>query len=198
MTSLKGTVLIIEDELAFRRVYEDLLRSDGYTVLVAEDGKSGWELAMAEIPDLIVLDLALPGIHGFEVLKNIRSYGATKDIPVLIMTVLGEQEDIRKGFELGASDYLVKGYYAPGELLNKIRLLLSESDIRKSIGSYRLAVKERKLDAAKLEHDIGLTALFTCPHCGEELVLELVPDHTRTGGHWFSSHFVCPSCEKVF
>lgn len=198
MTSLKGTVLIVEDELAFRRVYEDLMRSGGYNVLVAEDGKSGWELAMAEMPDLIVLDLALPKLHGFEVLKNIRSYPPTKDIPVLIMTVLGEQADIRKGFELGASDYLVKGYYAPGEMLNKVRQLLSEADVRKSIPSYRLAVKERKMDAAKLEHDIGLTALFTCPHCDSELALELTPDPTRTGGHWFSARFVCPQCERYF
>jgi len=112
--------------------------------------------------------------------------------------VLGEKADIRKGFELGASDYMVKGYYAPGEMLNKVRLLLSESDIRKSIPSYKLAVKERKLDAAKLESDIGLVTLFTCPHCEGELALELTPDPTRTGGHWFSARFMCPQCERYF
>jgi DNA-binding response OmpR family regulator len=197
-TSLKGTILVVEDELAFRRVYEDLLKSDGYNVLVAEDGEKGWELAYKELPDLIVLDLALPKLHGLDVLKNIRSSGVTKSIPVIVMTVLGEQDDIRKGFELGANDYLVKGYYTPGEMLNKIRLMLSESDIRKGIGSYKVAVKERKLDSAKLEHDIGLTNLFSCPSCGGELALELIPDYTRTQGHWFSAHFLCPACERLF
>lgn len=196
--SLKETILVVEDELAFRRVYVDLLKSEGYNVLVAEDGEKGWELAYKELPDLIVLDLALPKLHGFDVLKNIRSSGVTKGIPVLVMTVLGEQGDIRKGFELGANDYLVKGYYTPVEMLNKVRLMLSESDIRKGIGSYKVAVKERKLDAAKLEHDIGLTNLFSCPSCGGELALELIPDYTRTQGHWFSAHFLCPACDRLF
>ena len=196
--SLKETILVVEDELAFRRVYVDLLKSEGYNVLVAEDGEKGWELAYKELPDLIVLDLALPKLHGFDVLKNIRSSGVTKGIPVLVMTVLGEQGDIRKGFELGANDYLVKGYYTPVEMLNKVRLMLSESDIRKGIGSYQVAVKERTLDAAKLEHDIGLTNLFSCPSCGGELALELIPDYTRTQGHWFSAHFLCPACDRLF
>jgi len=196
--SLKETILVVEDELAFRRVYVDLLKGEGYNVLVAEDGEKGWELAYKELPDLIVLDLALPKLHGFDVLKNIRSSGVTKSIPVLVMTVLGEQEDIRKGFELGANDYLVKGYYTPVEMLNKVRLMLSASDIRKGIGSYKVAVKERKLDAAKLEHDIGLTNLFSCPSCGGELALELIPDYTRTQGHWFSAHFLCPACDRLF
>ena len=107
-TTLKSSILIIEDELSFRRVYEDLLKGDGYNVLVAEDGDSGWQIASTETPDLIVLDLALPKLHGFEVLKNIRAHPSTKNIPVLVMTVLGEQQDIRKGFELGANDYLVR------------------------------------------------------------------------------------------
>ena len=196
--SLKETILVVEDELAFRRVYVDLLKGEGYNVLVAEDGEKGWELAYKELPDLIVLDLALLKLHGFDVLKNIRSSGVTKSIPVLVMTVLGEQEDIRKGFELGANDYLVKGYYTPVEMLNKVRLMLSASDIRKGIGSYKVAVKERKLDAAKLEHDIGLTNLFSCPSCGGELALELIPDYTRTQGHWFSAHFLCPACDRLF
>jgi DNA-binding response OmpR family regulator len=197
-TALKSSILIIEDELAFRRVYEDLLKGEGYNVLVAEDGDSGWQIASEEIPDLIVLDLALPKLHGFEVLKKIRSQPTTKHIPVLIMTVLGEQQDIRKGFELGANDYLVKGYYSPSEMLNKVRMLLSEENIRKGIGSYRVAVKERKQDAAKLEQDIGLTTMMTCPDCDEELSLELIPDYSRTDGHWFSAHFVCPKCERLF
>ena len=159
-TSIRSSILIIEDERSFRRIYEDLLKAEGYNVLAAEDGESGWQIASAEIPDLIVLDLALPKLHGFEVLKNIRSHPSTKNIPVLVMTVLGEQQDIRKGFELGANDYLVKGYYTPGEMLNKVRMLLSEESIRKSIGSYRVAVKERKQDAAKLEQEIGQCVAF--------------------------------------
>ena len=194
----KGTILIIEDEPLFRRVYQDVLTNNSYKVLVAEDGESGWRLAKSEKPSLTLLDLNLPKLHGLEVLRNIRADVTTKDIPVIVLTVLGEQEDIRKGLDLGADDYLVKGFYSPREILTKISTLLAVADIKKSISSYKLSVKEGRADAAKLQQDIGLTKLFHCPHCKQEMSLELIPDYTRTDGHWFFSHFVCLNCKRSF
>jgi len=194
----KGTILIIEDEPLFRRVYQDVLTNNSYKVLVAEDGESGWRLAKSEKPSLTLLDLNLPKLHGLEVLRNIRADVTTKDIPVIVLTVLGEQEDIRKGLDLGADDYLVKGFYSPREILTKISTLLAVADIKKSISSYKLSVKEGRADAAKLQQDIGLTKLFHCPHCKQEMSLELIPDYTRTDGHWFVSHFVCLNCKRSF
>lgn len=196
--SNKGTILIIEDEPLFRRVYQDVLTNNSYKVLVAEDGESGWRLAKSEKPSLTLLDLNLPKLHGLEVLRNIRADVTTKDIPVIFLTVLGEQEDIRKGLDLGADDYLVKGFYSPREILTKISTLLAVADIKKSISSYKLSVKEGRADAAKLQQDIGLTKLFHCPHCKQEMSLELIPDYTRTDGHWFVSHFVCLNCKRSF
>ncbi len=120
----KGTILIIEDEVGFRRVFQDALTDEGYNVLVAEDGESGWQLAKSQKPDLILLDLVLPKLHGLEVLRNVRADATTKDTPVIVVTVLGEREDIRKGLELGANDYMTKGSYSPSEILRKIRLEL--------------------------------------------------------------------------
>jgi len=120
----KGTILLVEDEVPFRRVFQDALTYEGYHVLVAGDGESGWQLAKSEKPDLILLDLVLPKLHGFEVLRNVRANATTKDTPVIIVTVLGEQEDIQKGLELGANDYMVKGSYSPSEILMRIRLEL--------------------------------------------------------------------------
>ena len=192
------TILIIEDEPVFRLVYQDVLTNNGYKVLLAEDGESGWRLVKSEKPSLTLLDLNLPRLHGLEVLKHIRADGTTKDIPVIVLTVLGEQEDIRKGLDLGADDYLVKGFYSPREILKKIETLLAVADIKKSTGSYKLTVNEEKADAAKLQQDIGLTRLFHCPHCKQEMSLELSPDDTRTDGHWFLSHFVCLNCKRSF
>jgi len=194
----KGTILIIEDEPLFRLVYQDVLANNGYKVLVAEDGESGWRLVKSEKPRLTLLDLNLPKLPGLEVLRHIRFDEATKDIPVIILTVLGEQEDIRLGLDLGADDYLVKGFYSPREILTKIDTVLAVSDIKKSAGSYKLSVEEGRGDAAKLQQDIGLTKLFHCPHCKQEMSLELIPDDTRTDGHWFLSHFVCPRCKRSF
>jgi len=106
----KGRLLIIEDEAVFRMVYQDAFTNYGYETLTAEDGESGWQMAKTEKPDLVLLDLNLPKLHGLEVLKNIRHDDEIKAIPVIIMTVLGQREDIRKGLDLGANDYLVKGF----------------------------------------------------------------------------------------
>lgn len=197
-TASKGKILIIEDDASFRRVYHDMLETAGYHVLVADNGEMGWDLAKAEKPNLVILDLVLPGLHGFEVLKNIREDNETKDIPVLVTTALGEQADIRKGIELGANDYLVKGFFTPREVLAKIRAVFIQADARKGVASYKLQVKEGRADAARLQADIGLTKLFSCPQCHEELLLDLIQDYTRTDSHWFLSHFVCPKCQRAF
>jgi DNA-binding response OmpR family regulator len=199
----KGKVLIVEDEAAFRNIFKDLLESDGYNVFTAEDGESGWLMTRAELPDVVLLDLALPKLHGFEVLKNIRADADTKDVPVIILTVVGEQENVKKGLRLGATDYLVKGFYSPREILVKINEILTRDDQQASestrnIKTYKLSVKERKLDAARLEQEIGLSVLFSCPVCSESVVQEMIPDNKRTEGHWFSTHFICPNCKKAF
>jgi DNA-binding response OmpR family regulator len=197
-TASKGTILIIEDDASFRRIYHDMFETAGYHVVVADNGEMGWDLAKTEKPNLIILDLVLPGLHGFEVLKNIREDSETQNIPVLITTALGEQADIKKGLEMGATDYMVKGFFTPREILAKIRSVFTQAEIRKGVASYKLSVKEGRADAARLQSDIGMTKLFTCPQCQEELVLDLIPDYTRTDSHWFLSHFICPKCQRSF
>jgi DNA-binding response OmpR family regulator len=194
----RGTILVIEDEAVFKMVYEDALTDYGYEALMAEDAESGLQMAKAEKPDLILLDLKLPRIHGLEVLKNVRCDDELRDIPVIILTILGQWEDIRKGLHLGANDYLLKGFYSPSEVMTKIDTILEQAKIRKSMSPCRVLVKEEKVDATKLAQGIGLTGPFICPDCSEELVMELVPDYTRTEGHWFTAHFVCPKCQRSF
>ena len=196
--SVKGTILIVEDQEGFRNVYEDVLTNDGYEVLLAEDGLMGWELAKEKKPNLILLDLGLPKLDGFEVLRRLRDDEETKAIPVIIFSVMGEQKDIKKALDMGANDYTVKGFYTPRQILSKIKTLVTQFETKKSANSYRIQIKEGKTDAAKLQEEIGLTAGYQCPYCNVELLLELFPDYVREGGHWFSSRLVCPSCEKSF
>lgn len=128
--SKKGTVLIIEGQPGFRRTYRDALESRGYEVLEAEDGESGWELAKAKRPDLILLDLVLPKLHGFEVLKKIRADDKTVDIPVIILSVLGKEQHIQKGVELGADGYIIRRFHLPREIASKIRPFLTKAHAR--------------------------------------------------------------------
>ena len=197
-TSDLGTILIIEDDASFRRVYQDMLNTAGYTVAAADDGEKGWQMVKSAKPDLILLDLVLPKMHGFEVLKNIRGDSESKDIPVLIMTSLGEQNDIRKGIELGATDYMVKGSFTSREILAKIRAVFNSVKAKQGIKAYKLFVKDARGDTTLLQVDLGFTRMFTCPECQEEILLNLITDYTRTDSHWFLAHFMCPKCEKSF
>jgi len=196
--SVKGTILIVEDQEGFRNVYEDVLSNDGYAVLLAEDGQAGWDLAKEKKPNLILLDLGLPKMDGFEVLRRLKADPETKAIPVIIFSVMGEQKDIKRALDMGANDYTVKGFYTPRQILSKIKTLVTQVETKKGLNSYRIQIKEGKTDALKLQEEIGLTGGYQCPQCAVELELELFPDYVREGGHWFSGRLICPSCEKSF
>ena len=119
-------ILFIEDESALQKTFGDILKSKGYGVLKALDGESGLRSAKGERPDLILLDLILPKMDGFEVLKELKENEETKNIPVIILTNLEETEDIQKALELGATTYLVKSSYTLEEVVNKIEKALGE------------------------------------------------------------------------
>ncbi len=122
----KGRILIVDDEPDIVKVISDLLRAEGYHVLTAGDGSSGLALALAERPDLIILDLMLPGIPGVEVCKNIRLVGYKGAI--LMLTALGEVKDRVSGLRSGADDYLPKPVDL-GEFLARIEALLRRTGV---------------------------------------------------------------------
>ena len=113
-------ILIIEDESALQKTLGEILSQQGYEVLSALNGEIGLKLAQSKKPDLILLDLILPKIHGFDVLKKIKDNPETKEIPVIVLTNLESIEDIKKAIELGATTYLVKANYSLEELTIKI------------------------------------------------------------------------------
>jgi len=194
----KGTILIVEDQQGFRRIYEDLLTNEGYSVLTAEDGEKGWEMAKEQKPHVVLLDLGLPKMDGFEVLQKLRADEATKAVPVIIFSVMGEEKEIKRAMALGANDYTVKGFYTPRQILSKIKGLVTKSDTIHGPASFKLGIKEKTKDASKLELELGLVRGFRCPECDVEMNLELFPDHVKDGGHWFLSRLQCPQCGKAF
>lgn len=120
-------VLLIEDEREVAELYRLKLSLDGYNVEIATDGKEGLEKAFAAKPDLIFLDIKMPGMDGFEVLKHLRSNDLTKTTPVVILSNFDEQEMIEKGLTLGANEYLIKSQFNPGELSKKAKSYFSEN-----------------------------------------------------------------------
>ena len=122
-------ILFIEDEIALQKTFGDILKQEGYKMISASDGEAGLKLANpptgGKKPDLILLDLILPKVHGFEVLKNLKEDKETKDIPVIVLTNLEGIEDVDKALQLGATTYLVKANYSLEEVLEKIKQALN-------------------------------------------------------------------------
>jgi DNA-binding response OmpR family regulator len=195
---MKGTILLVEDSATFRRTYKSVIQDAGFDVIEAVDGESGLWLATTAKPSLVVLDLLLPKMSGFDVLKQIRSAPATRDLPVIILSLLGDKVDIQKGLDLGANDYTVKGFHSPREVVRKIENVLADRARARSLTTYRLFLAEGREDAAKLQQEIGLTGGFQCGACAAGMCLHLVPDYTRTDGHWFAAQLVCPGCKRGF
>ncbi len=194
----KGTILIMEDQRGFRRVYKDVLEADGYAVIESTNGEEGWDMILAHKPDLVLLDLGLPVLDGFQVLEKIRRSGQTKDIPVIIFSVLGEPRDVQKALQMGANDYTVKGFYTPRQILSKIRDLLHDRQKKAVKNSYRLHIKTGQGNEPQLQQDLGMEAGLKCAQCLVVLEAEFFPDYARSDGHWFAARLVCPNCGKPF
>ena len=119
-------ILFIEDELAIQKTFGDILKQEGYEVITALDGEKGLKMIQIKKPDLILLDLILPRLHGLEVLKKLKENKETASIPIIILTNKEDSETINKAVELDATIYLVKADYTLIEVLQKVKKVLRE------------------------------------------------------------------------
>jgi DNA-binding response OmpR family regulator len=117
----EGRLLLVEDEPALARGLSDTLRAQGFDVHIAGDGQRGLDLAASVKPDLILLDIMLPKINGFDVCRTLRGQGI--DVPIVMLTAKGQEEDIILGLNLGADDYITKPFRT-GELIARAKALL--------------------------------------------------------------------------
>lgn len=125
MSDKKAKVLIVDDDAFLSGIYATKLELEGFEVVAARDGEDGLKAAANEKPDLILLDVLMPKLDGFEVLKRLKSDDAIKGIPVIMLTNLGQKEDIEKGMQEGAVDYLIKAHFVPAEAVDKIKKVLN-------------------------------------------------------------------------
>ncbi len=135
-----GTVLVVEDDAPIRRGLVDALRFAGYALLEAENGAQGLEMALRTQPDLILLDVAMPEMDGFEVLQRVRE--THPGLPVIMLTARGSEEDRVRGLRKGADDYVVKPF-STSELLARVEAVLRRSAERpQGISSITIAGRE--------------------------------------------------------
>lgn len=120
-------VLLVEDDSFLRDLISQKMKKEGFTVIEAVDGEESLKKAANENPHIILLDLILPGADGFEVLRKLRAEPITGKVPIIVLSNLGQKEDVEKGIRLGATDYLVKAHNTPGEIIDKIKTILAKS-----------------------------------------------------------------------
>ncbi len=120
----KKKILLIEDDEFLAELYATKLSMDNFEVFLALDGEKGQRMIKEKKPDLILLDIVLPKMDGFEILRFLKSDKKLKDIPVILLTNLSQKNEVKKGLELGASDYLIKAHFMPSEVIKKIKNLI--------------------------------------------------------------------------
>ncbi len=159
---MNATILIVEDEFAVARGIEYALQQEGYDVRIARSGEEGLEFATQQAPDLVVLDVRLPGFDGFEVLRRLRASGSKA--PVLFLTARDDEVDRVIGLELGADDYLTKPF-SLRELMSRIKALLRRAygDLADATGGRVIRFRDLVIDlerrrVSRGERRISLTA----------------------------------------
>ncbi|MBT4941683.1 MAG: response regulator [Candidatus Magasanikbacteria bacterium] len=117
-------ILLIEDDTFLANIYKTKFEMEGFVVDVAENGELGLKEVQKRQPDLVLLDILLPKMDGFTVLQHMKEDAELKNIPVILLTNLGQKDDVEKGLKLGAADYLIKAHFKPSETVDKVKSVL--------------------------------------------------------------------------
>lgn len=126
----RQTILVVDDDAFIRRPLEFILRQEGFDPVTADGGEACMEQLAAIRPDLIIMDVMMPGTDGFELCKTIKRESRFADIPIILLSARNRDLDRKRGLSLGAADFLTKPY-SPSELLTRVREILSERETQK-------------------------------------------------------------------
>ena len=152
------TILIIEDEPDISELIEFNLTQSGYSIIVSNNGEKGIEITRKHLPDLILLDLMLPGIHGIDVCRILKNDKDTSSVSIIMLTALGQEEDIIKGLETGADDYVTKPFSFPileARIVSVLRRIKNGNIEKEKVSNSGIAISSRKrevrIDGKKIE-----------------------------------------------
>lgn len=190
---MNGTrILVVEDEPALLRGLTDTFVGQGYDVVTATDGQAGLDLATSVDPDLILLDIMLPHVNGYEICRAVREHGL--DMPILMLTAKGQEEDIILGLNLGADDYITKPFRI-GELIARTHAFLrrktAKADAVCKFGEYELNMTAHKLFRNGREVEITAKEFRLLTHFADRRGCALTRDDILNAV-WGNSVFVTP------
>lgn len=187
MVKNKLKILIIDDDEPLLDLYSEIFSEAGYQVLQAHDGVEGLDIATKEIPDVIFTGIVMPRMDGFSMMEALKKTVMTSNIPVVISSHMGREEDRQKATMLGAKDFIVRNVTKPVEVIERIGALFVQEG-----GQYHIEFNPYALDAQKLAKELSLNQNFQCLECNEKLVLNLKLKNVKE--RMFESRFVCPNC----
>jgi len=125
MSKDKIKILLVEDDSFLLGMYATKFELDGFKVIIAEDGEKAVRVALKELPDIILLDIILPKLSGFEVLKQLKQDKKIAKIPIILLTNLSQRDEVEQGIKMGAEDYLIKAHFMPSEVVEKVKKVLN-------------------------------------------------------------------------
>lgn len=118
-------ILLVEDDSFLASVYATKFEAEGFDVLLAGDGEQGLKMAEKHLPSIILLDILMPKTDGFEMLRRLKRDQVLARVPVIMLTNLGQKEDVERCLKEGATDYLIKAHFVPGEAVGKVKKILN-------------------------------------------------------------------------
>lgn len=154
-------IIAIEDEADILEVIQYNLKREGYKVVTSTDGDDGLGKVRKEAPDLVLLDLMLPGLDGIEVCRHLKQDPVTRPIPIIMVTAKGEEADVVLGLGVGADDYIIKPF-SPKELVARVKAVLRRGPLREDVAGERLVRGDVVIDSSRHEVFVaGKPVVFT-------------------------------------
>lgn len=188
MEAKKIKILIVDDDDMTREMYVEVFKKAGfYEVFEAKDGLEGLDLATKQLPDIVFTGIVMPRMDGFTMIENLRKTVMTANIPFVISSHMGREEDQKRANQLGAKDFIMRNMTPPLKVVERISALF----VREG-GEYKLNFNALALDAQRLAKDLSMNADFKCLDCGEKMVLNLKLQDAKE--RVFEARFICSNC----
>lgn len=185
MENKKVRILTVDDDEMIRGTFAEALRQEGFDVDEAVDGLEGLDKATKKIPDAIITGIIMPRMDGFGFIEALKKNVATANIPIIMFSHMGREEDRKKAQDLGINEFIIKGMISPKEMAKKVRSIFGSSE-------YKIKFSASELDAPKLAQDFNINQEFKCPKCSGEMILNLKsPDVNKKE---FTAKIICLKC----